>query len=231
MTRSTVLLPLSLAALLAASPALAQTATGGDWSFEIGTGTDNRSKNASKSGNDGYAFGSATWESGDGLFYAGPAFQTIQSGGSNLEAELVAGYQPEAFGYQFDFSLAYKNRLDADPGYDAETVELTADISRSIGPARAGLQLQYAPQAAGSTESFTWVEGEVGWAFSDRIDASVAVGRREQDNGPDYTGWNAGVTLAMTDAIALDLRYYDTSAHADGEQYEDALVAKVAYAF
>ena len=39
------------------------------------------------------------------------------------------------------------------------------------------------------------------------------------------------MTYALTDALELDLRYYDTDAHTFGEQYEDALVAKVAYAF
>ena len=40
-----------------------------------------------------------------------------------------------------------------------------------------------------------------------------------------------GVTYALTDALDLDLRYHDTDAHTFGEQYEDALVAQVAYAF
>lgn len=241
MIRTTVLAALSAAmaatalAAAVATPAAAQSAPESSapdaWSFELGAGTDNRSKNASKSGNDGYAFGSATWESADGLFYVGPGFETIQSGGSNVEAEFVAGYQPEAFGYSFDFNVAYKNRLDAEAGYDEDAWEFTGNASRSIGPASARLQIQYSPDAAGSTEAFTWIEGRVGWDFTNRLNGTVALGRREQDNAPDYTGWNAGATYALTDAIELDLRYYDTNAHTFGEQYEDALVAKVAYAF
>jgi len=41
----------------------------------------------------------------------------------------------------------------------------------------------------------------------------------------------AGVTYALTDALALELRYYDTDAAALDEQYEDAVVARLAYAF
>ena len=227
-----MLRPLTIAAVLAAAtaaPAFAQSTS--PWSFEVGAGTDNRSKDASKSGNDGYAYGTATWESGDQLFYVSPGFQTIQAGDSNVEAAIAAGYQPEAFGYQFDFSVTYKNRLDAQPGYDEDTWELMANISRAIGPAKARLQVQYSPDQAGSAEAFTWVEGRLGWAFTPRLDGSIAVGRREQDLAPDYTGWNAGVTYALTRALDLDLRYYDTDADTFGEQYEDALVAKVAYAF
>jgi hypothetical protein len=234
MIRTTVMAALCAAAFV--TPAAAQTDAGASasrdaWSFELGAGTDNRSKDASKSGNDGYAYGSATWESADGLFYAGPGFQTIQAGGSNLEAEFVVGYQPEAFGYSFDFNAAYKHRLDAERGYDQTGWEFTGNASRSIGPASARLQVQYSPDAAGSTRSFTWVEGRVGWDFTNALTGTAAVGRREQNGAPDYTGWNAGVTYAMTDAVEIDVRYYDTDAHTFGEQYEDALVAKVAYAF
>ncbi|GAW40865.1 hypothetical protein SH203_01267 [Brevundimonas sp. SH203] len=226
---------LGLFAALAASPVAAQAASGPSardaWSFELGAGTDNRSKNASKSGNDGYAFGSATWQSANGLFYAGPGFDTIQSGGSRIEAEFVAGYQPEAFGYRFDFNLAYKNRLGADAGYDQDTWELTGNVSRAIGPADARLQVQYSPDAAGATRAFTWVEARLGWDFTPRLNGTAAVGRREQDGGPDYTGWNAGVTYDLTDALSLDVRYHDTDADTYGEQYKQALVAKVAYDF
>lgn len=223
---------LTIAAILAAAtaaPAFAQSAS--PWSFEVGAGTDNRSKNASKSGNDGYVFGSATWESSDQRFYLSPSVQTIQAGGSTVEAAFTAGYAPEAFGYQFDFNLAYKNRIGADAGYDDDTWEATANISRAIGPARARLQVQYSPDQAGAAKAFTWVEGRVGWDFTPQLNGSVALGRREQDNAPDYTGWNAGATYALTRSLALDVRYYDTDAHTFGEQYEDALVARVSYAF
>ena len=174
----------ALAAAVAA-PAAAQTASGPSWrdawSFELGAGTDNRSKNASKSGNDGYAFGSATWQSADGLFYAGPGFETVQSGGSNVEAEFVAGYQPEAFGYQFDFNVAYKNRLGAEGGYDQDAWELTGNVSRSIGPASARLQVQYSPDVAGPTESFTWVEGQIGWDFTPRAERHGGGGAAQPD--------------------------------------------------
>ena len=39
------------------------------------------------------------------------------------------------------------------------------------------------------------------------------------------------MTYALTDALALDLRYHDTDAHRVGDQYREALVAEVAYAF
>ena len=222
----------SLLVLTAVVPAQAQTSPGrGVWGFEVEAGTDNRSKAASKSGNDAYVSAYAAWESDDGRIYVSPGFQTIQAGGSNIETDWIVGYRPEAFGYAFDLNLAYKRRLDVDPGYDADGLELSAEVSRAVGPAQAALLVQYAPDAPGLTRSYVWVEAELGWTFSPRLDGSAAIGRREQDGGPDYTGWNAGMTYALTDALALDLRYYDTDAAALDEQYEDAVVARLAYAF
>lgn len=230
MTKTALLcLPAFALATLAAAPALAQSAS--PWSFEVGSGTDNRSKGTSKSGNDPYVFGSATWESADGRFYVSPAAETIDLGGSDVEAEIAFGYAPEAYGYVFDFNVAYKNRLDAEAGYDEDTVEVSGSASRSIGPASGRLLVQYSPDAAGSTEAFTWVEGRVGWSFTNRLVATVALGRREQDNAPDYTAWNAGVTYGLTDALDLDVRWYDTDAREFGDQYKSALVAQIAYAF
>jgi uncharacterized protein (TIGR02001 family) len=233
-TPARLLLAAAFAAV--AAPVLAQSSDpssdqSSPWSFELGAGTDNRSKAASKSGNDAYVSAYAAWESADGLIYVSPGFQTIQAGGSNIETDWIVGYRPEAFGYAFDLNVAYKRRLDVEAGYDADGVELSAEVSRAVGPAQAALLVQYAPDAPGATRSYVWVEAELGWAFTPRLDGSAALGRREQDNGPDYTGWNVGVTYALTDALDLDLRYYDTDAAALDEQYEEALVAKLAYAF
>lgn len=220
-----------LALSTVASAVQAQSTAEPRWTFDLGAATDNRSKNVSKTGNDGHVFGSATWESGDRRFYAGPSFEGVQSGGSNVEIALSGGFAPEAFGFEFDFNLAYLNRVGAENGFDEDALELTADMRRAIGPAWGNLQVQYAPDAAGNTRSFVWVEASAGWEFSNRLSASTGIGRREQVGAPDYTGWHAGVTWGLTDKVDVDLRYYDTNAHGEGETYRDAIVAEVVYAF
>lgn len=214
-----------------ASPAPAQSEPDDRWTFEAGAATDNRSKSVSKTGNDGHVFGSATWESADRRFYAGPAFEGVQSSGSDAELSLIGGFAPEAFGFEFDFNVAYLNRVGTDAAYDEDALELTADMRRAIGPAWGDLQVQYAPDAAGSTRSFVWIEAKLGWAFTDRLSGSAAVGRREQVGAPDYTGWNAGLTWNAGETVAFDLRWHDTDAGAEGEEYEGALVASVIAAF
>lgn len=222
------------ALLACASGAAAQDAAPehGNWSFAFGAATDNRSKEASKSDGEGYVWGSAEWESASGLFYAGPGFETIKSStGAELEVELGGGVRPEFAGFDFDLNATFKQQIEADPGADDNAWEFTADVKRSIGPASGRVRLQHSPDGTGSTEAWTWYEARLGWAFTDKLEATASIGRREQDNSIDYTGWNAGFTYALTKNLEADLRYHATDADVPGEQYADALVAGISVAF
>ena len=224
---------LSAAVCLVLSPdvASAAQATSSPWAFEVGAATDNRSKDVSKSAGDPYAWGAATWSS-DAGFYAGPAFETIRaSNGSRVELAVFGGWASEVMGYEVDLNAEHKWQVDADVPSDDAAWEFTADISRAVGPAEARLRLQHSPDGTGSTRAWTWVSGQVGWEISPRLSASAEVGRREQNGGVDYTGWNLGVTWAAAQGIDFDLRWHDNDADATGDQYDGALVAGVSYAF
>jgi uncharacterized protein (TIGR02001 family) len=202
------------------------------WSFALGAATDNRSKDASKSDGDPYVWGEAQWESASGLFYAGPQFETIKSStGSELEVALSAGLRPQIAGFDLDLNAEHKWHVDADAGTDDAAWEFTADVKRSIGPASARVRLQHSPDSTGSTKAWTWVALRGGWDFTNKLTATVEIGRREQDNSIDYTGWNAGLTYALTRNLEAELRYHATDADVPGEQYADALVAGVSVAF
>lgn len=216
--------------LACATTAAAQDA--GSWSFAGGAATDNRSKAVSKSDGEPFVWGEAVWESASGFFYAGPSAETIKaSTGSDLEVALNAGIRPEFAGFDFDLKAEHKWHVDANPGADDDGWEFTADMKRSIGPASGRLRVQYSPDSTGSTEAWTWVEAQVGWDLTDKLSASAAIGRREQDNSVDYTGYNAGVSYALTRHLEAELRWYGTDAEVPGEQYADTLVAGVSFAF
>ena len=215
-----------------AVPAAAQDAAAGSWAFAVGAGTDNRSKGASKSDGDAYLWGEAEWENASGLLYGGAGFQTIKSSsGSDLEVEAGFGVRPELAGFDLDLNATYKSQIDAVAGYDDTAWELTADVKRSIGPASGRVRFQYSPDGMGGTEAWTWVEARLGWDFTNKLEGTAAIGRREQDNSLDYTAWNAGVTYALTDNLDADVRYYATDADVPGEQYADSLVAAISLAF
>ncbi|MDP2117860.1 MAG: TorF family putative porin [Brevundimonas sp.] len=233
MFRTLTTVALATALLASAGAADAQDAGApGDWSFAFGAATDNRSKDISKSDGDAFVWGQAQWNSASGLFYAGPSFETVRSSiGSELELKASAGVRPQVAGFDLDFNAAFKYQVDANPGADNDSWEFTADAKRSIGPASGRLRLQYSPDSIGSTRSWTWVEARVGWDFTDRLQGTASIGRREQQNSIDYTGWNAGLTWALTRNIEAELRYHATDADVPGEQYADALVAGISFAF
>ena len=215
-----------------AVPAAAQEAAAGSWSFAVGAATDNRSKGASKSDGEAFAWGEAEWENASGLLYAGSGVQTIKSSsGSDLEVEFGVGLRPEIAGFDLDLNATHKSQIDAVSTYDDNAWEFTADVKRSIGPASGRVRFQYSPDGMGGTEAWTWVEARVGWDFTNRLEGTAAIGRREQDNSLDYTAWNAGFTYALTNTIDADLRYYATDADVPGEQYADSLVAGISFAF
>lgn len=213
---------LAAAMLTAAAPAMAQQ--GGDWSFAFGAASDNRSKDASKSDGKPFVWGQAEWESANGLLYAGPAFETIRSGGSDLELDVGFGLRPQVAGFDLDLNATHKWRVDSDPGVDATAWEFTADVKRAIGPADGRIRVQHSPDGTGSTGAWTWVSAQAGWEFTPRLSGSIELGRREQDGAPDYTGWNVGATYALTRALELEVRYHDTDADLPGRQYRGAVV-------
>lgn len=222
---------LAFAGAVSAQEAPAATPAG-DWSFALGAATDNRSKEASKSNGEPYVWGQAEWESASGLFYGGAGFETIKSStGSELELEAGVGFTPEVAGFDLNLNATYKQLVDANPGADDNAWEFTADVARSIGPASGRLRLQHSPDGTGSTRAWTWYEARVGWEFTPKLEATAAIGRREQDNSIDYTGWNAGFTYALTDNLEAELRYHATDADVPGEQYADGLVAGISIAF
>ena len=235
MLRTLTTAAVAATALLAcASGAAAQDAAPdyGNWSFAFGAATDNRSKEASKSNGEGYVWGSAEWESASGLFYAGPGIESIKSSsGAELEVELGAGVRPQVAGFDLDLNATYKQQIEADPGTDDNAWEFTADVKRSIGPASGRVRLQYSPDSIGASEGWTWVEAQVGWDFTDKLYASAAVGRREQETSVDYTGYNVGLNYALTRNVEAELRWYGTDAEVPGEQYADSLVAGLSIAF
>jgi len=217
----------ALFALPCAAPA--QT-TGVTWS--AGAATDYRSKGLSKSDEDGYGTVAADWKSGDGLFYAGAAVATVDMAiGASWEADAKLGVRPKAMGWDFDFAAFYRVFPDSRPGADDDYVEFRAQASRNMGPVTVRLLTWQTHDNAGPVEAANWSEGRILWRSSPGIRASAALGRHAQDNGPDYSAWNAGVAVDLNKTVELDLRWYDTDEHGSGRRYDGEAVAALVARF
>ena len=224
----------AVAIMTAAAPAAAQQVGSpwDNWSFVVGAGTDNRSKDVSKSNGEAFVWGQAEWANVSGLIYAGGGFETIESAtGSELELDVHVGMRPQIMGFDIDLNAARKHQLDAEPGADDSAWEFTADVNRSIGPVSGRLRVQHSPDGMGNTEAWSWVAVRAGLDVTAKLRGSLEIGRREQDAGIDYTSWNAGMNYALTSNLEAELRYHATDADASGKPFEDALVAGLSFAF
>ena len=102
---------------------------------------------------------------------------------------------------------------------------------RLVGGSGRRCGARHPSDSIGASEGWTWVEAQVGWDFTDKLYASAAVGRREQETSVDYTGYNVGLNYALTRNLEAELRWYGTDAEVPGEQYADSLVAGLSIAF
>lgn len=224
-------LAIGIAALttLTALPAHAQV---NGVALSAGAATDYRSKGLSKSDEDGYVFAAADWKSGNGLVYAGAAAATVDMAiGATWEADARIGVRPKLAGWDLDFAAFYRVFPDSNAGADDDYVEFRAQASRSWGPVAVRLLTWQTPDNVGPAEAANWSEGRLTWKATPHVRASAALGRHRQDNGPDYSAWNAGVAFDLGRKAELDLRWYDTDEHATGSRYEGEAVAALLYRF
>jgi uncharacterized protein (TIGR02001 family) len=216
----------ALAAFACALPAAAQEA--GRWSGKLGVASDYMDKGISLS--DGVqGWGRLEWSKG-AIYAGGFASNVDLPNGGDAEVRLYGGWNPEAWGYDFDLGLALREF----PGTDFDNtsvVELSAEAGRAIGPLKARLHVDWSPDTIGPAEQAWWIEGRVSWAVTRKTELGAAVGRREEAFGPDYTAWNVGVRQSLSDRLAADVRWYDTNGHRFGDPYDGRVVGALTFSF
>ncbi|WP_409020359.1 TorF family putative porin [Brevundimonas vesicularis] len=215
---------------IAASALVAGVASAQDFSGSIGVSTENVGKGLGKSGGDPSLSASAELSHGD--FYAGLSASSVDiAQGADTEFVTTIGYSPRVGAYSFDLSAMHKTLSGSASGYDNQFMEYQADMSRNLGPVGLRLRVNYSPDGSGPTKEAWWLEAQAGVALGSRTRATVALGERITDGGADYVAWNLGMKRKLTDAFALDVRWYDTDSHALGERYDGRLVGALSVAF
>jgi uncharacterized protein (TIGR02001 family) len=214
------------AGLLAVGPAAADP----EFDFQVGVASEYMGKGVGKS--NGEVAWSGEVEVTEGAFHASVFVSTAElSQGADSEIITTVGWAPEAVGFEFDFAVLNRDLPGTRDGVDANYWEYQADVSRSVGPVSGRVRVNYTPDGFASTEEAWWVEAQAAYKISPKTKASAAVGTRRAHGGADYTAWNVGVKHKLTDAIALDVRWYDTDEHDLGDAYEGRLVGALTFAF
>jgi uncharacterized protein (TIGR02001 family) len=165
-----------------------------------------------------------------GSFYGGAWASSVDFGDdTDAEFDLYGGYRTEAGGFALDFGVIAYMYINPPSGSEYNFVELKAAASRAIGPATLGAAVYYSPDFYGADEQATYVEANAAYAIGSRWTLSGAVGHQSLDVGDDYVTWNAGAAFALTDNIAVDVRYHDTDV--DGPLSDDRVVAGLKFSF
>jgi len=216
----------ALAALLTASAASAQDTP--DVAWNLGVTSDYVFRGYSQTTEDPAIFGGVDVTIGS--FYAGAWASNVDFGDdTDAEVDLYGGYRTEVSGFAVDVGVVGYLYVSQPAGADYDYVELKAAASRAIGPLTLGAAVYWSPDFFGADEEATYVEANAAFSPADKWTVSGAVGHQALDVNADYATWNAGVAYAISDNVAVDLRYHDTDV--TGPLSDDRVVAALKFLF
>lgn len=228
LSNSTLALVIAMGVSTVATSASAQMGT---WNFAVGASTDNRQRDISKSEGEASTWGRATWNTNDNGAYAMAAYETLDMGGADIGLAAFTGIRRQIAGFDTDLQISYKALVDANAGFDGDTFETKVDLTRTYGKTRTRLRAEYSPDGLGATKEWVWVSAYAAHPITPKLSASAEIGYREQRNNVDYTGFNAGVTYAVTPHIGVDVRWHGTDADLPVATHKDRIVAGISYSF
>ncbi|MCR5879389.1 TorF family putative porin [Phenylobacterium sp. J367] len=202
-------------------------------SFNVGAASDYVFRGISQTDEDPQIFGGVDATIGS-IGYAGVWASNVEfNNGTDLEFDIYGGIKPTVGAVTFDIGLIYYGYVDSPPGPDQDYWEGKLAASTAAGPATIGAALYYSPEFFGETGDATYVEVNGALPLGEsKFTVSGALGYQSVDVGVDYTTWNLGLGLGLTDNISLDLRYWDTDEHdALGKLGDSRVVIGVKAAF
>jgi len=215
-------------ALVGILPAYADDLPQPQVSFDLEAASNYIFRGVSQTENNPVVFGEATVKYAQ--FYANAGMENVDfHNGTSAEYDFSAGWTPKLAGFTFDLGAVRYGYIDT-PAY-IDTVEAKAAISHPIGPVTAGAAIFYTPNYFGTHEDGTYVEGTASFMVLARLSASGSVGHQYISAGHSYTNWTLGPGYAFNKHFSLDLRYYDTDAHALSKLYNSRVVASGRFSF
>lgn len=206
----------AIAVLALATPAAAQDAP--SLSFNIGAASDYVFRGNSQTNEKPQVFGGADVSLGQ--VYAGTWVSNVDYGDStDMEFDFYVGFTPTLGVVSMDFAVLYYGYTDQPTGADYDYFELKAAGTVPLGPVTLGAQVYYAPNYYQHIDHGLYYEVNGAYSPNDKVTLSAALGRQTSTGSGDYNTWNAGVGYALTEHLAVDLRYHDTDVHSFGDNY------------
>lgn len=221
----------ALAVVAAAACVVPAAAQAQDFSLDVGVASQYVGKGLGKSDEKVAPF--AKGEVAFGEVYGSLFVSKADSPSQGYDSEIIAmaGWRPRFAGFGFDLGVMNRELPGTRDGVDRNYWEYQADASRKIGPVSTRFRVNYSDDGFAATKEAWWSELQGTVALAARTRASAAYGLRRTDGGADYDAWNVGVKHKLVDALAIDLRWYDTDSHELGKTYDGRFVAAATYSF
>lgn len=202
----------TICACVAAATTLLMTsaASAQDISYNVGVVSDYVFRGFSQTDED-FALQGGVDLTTDSGFYLGAWGSNVDFYDStDAEIDVYGGYRTEAGGFSLDFGAIYYGYVDQPSGADYDFVEVKAAVSRSLAAGSIGAAVYYSPDFFGGADEATYVEVNGSFAPAERFTVGGAVGYQDISNASGYSTWNLGVGYALTENLALDVRYHDS---------------------
>jgi uncharacterized protein (TIGR02001 family) len=216
----------AVAVLLTAGAASAQDSPEVAWN--LGVTSDYVFRGYSQTSEDPAIFGGVDVTVGS--FYAGAWASNVDFGDdTDAEVDIYGGYRTEVSGFAVDVGVVGYLYVSQPAGADYDYAEFKAAASRAFGPVTLGAAVYWSPDFFGADEEATYVEANAAFSPAAKWTVSGAVGHQALDVNADYATWNAGVAYAVSDNVAIDVRYHDTDV--TGPLSDDRVVGALKFVF
>ncbi len=216
----------AVAVLLTAGAASAQDSPEVAWN--LGVTSDYVFRGYSQTSEDPAIFGGVDVTAGS--FYAGAWASNVDFGDdTDAEVDIYGGYRTEVSGFAVDVGVVGYLYVSQPAGADYDYAEFKAAASRAFGPVTLGAAVYWSPDFFGADEEATYVEANAAFSPAAKWTVSGAVGHQALDVNADYATWNAGVAYAVSDNVAIDVRYHDTDV--TGPLSDDRVVGALKFVF
>ena len=156
-----------------------------------------------------------------GMFYAGMWGSNINPGGDGIEIDYYAGIAPKWNWNSSSVTFNIGGLLYTYPGAtDLDYFELKTGATWASGSWGVSVTNYWSPDNFQLGTQSNAIEGGVGYTFNSKLfnfftpTVSGLVGYQGFEHTnilPDYTYWNAGLTLGFLEHWSADIRYWDTT--------------------
>lgn len=158
-----------------------------------------------------------------GALQLGGQWRNISNPTANGVAAVFARISRRAGIVQLELGAAYRIRTGTAVRRDSRAWEFSLAARAAFGAAALRFSAEYSPREF-ETGASLYVEGGASYNLGGGASASLNLGRREREGGPDYATLNAGLTRIFWGKLSLDARIYATNRNALGERYRQRFI-------